>query len=82
MYYTKDYDAIIDNYIENCTDEEWKELLDKYNIDNEENYMGELREKIEEAILQDYLQLSFKEQVEMLIFFEKYRNKDEKEKSL
>lgn len=83
MYYTKDYDNIIDNYLENCSEKEWKKLLSKYNIEDNENYIGEVREKVENAIYQDYINSTFKEQVKMLTFFEKYKNleKEKQEKN-
>lgn len=74
MIYPNNFDEIINNYIEKCNQEEWGELLNEYNIDNTENYMGEVRQNIEESIKEIYNSLSYKEQIKMLNFFSKYED--------
>lgn len=74
MIYPNNFDEIINNYIEKCNQEEWGELLNEYNIDNTENYMGEVRQNLEETIKEIYNSLSYKEQIKMLNFFSKYED--------
>lgn len=74
MIYPNNFDEIINNYIERCHQEEWEELLNEYDIDNTENYMGEVRQNLEESIKEIYNSLSYKEQIKMLNFFSKYED--------
>ncbi len=60
------------NYIDNCTDQEWNKLLNEYNVHDEENYMGEVRENLEEAIMEYFEDEELEKQEEMLEFFKKY----------
>ena len=60
------------NYIDNCTDQEWNKLLNEYNVHDEENYMGEVRENLEEAIMEYFDDEELEKQEEMLEFFKKY----------
>lgn len=62
----------LNNYIDNCTDREWNKLSREYNISNEENYMGEVRENMEEAVMADFEDAEEERQEEMLKFFSKY----------
>ena len=62
----------LNNYIDNCTDREWNKLSREYNISNEENYMGEVRENMEEAVMADFENAEEERQEEMLTFFSKY----------
>ena len=63
---------LLTDYIDNCTDKEWEELLNNYNIEDEENYMGEVRENAEETIMAMFENSTEEEQAEMLRFFGKY----------
>lgn len=60
------------NYIDNCTDQEWNKLLNEYNVSDEENYMGEVRENLEESIMEYFEDEELEKQEEMLEFFKKY----------
>ena len=60
------------NYIDNCTDQEWNKLLNEYNVSDEENYMGEVRENLEESIMEYFEDEELENQEEMLEFFKKY----------
>ena len=60
------------NYIDNCTEQEWNKLLNEYNVSDEENYMGEVRENLEEAIMEYFEDEELEKQEEMLEFFKKY----------
>ena len=60
------------NYIDNCTDQEWNKLLNEYNVSDEENYMGEVRENLEESIMEYFEDEELEKQEEMLAFFGKY----------
>jgi len=60
------------NYIDNCTDQEWNKLLNEYNVSDEENYMGEVRENLEESIMEYFEDEEPEKQEEMLEFFKKY----------
>lgn len=77
---------LIDNFCENCTEEEWNELLNRYCIDDNEGYMGETRKDIEEAILNDYNFSDIDEKQSIINFLErktvygKYENEIEMEK--
>jgi len=62
----------LNSYIDNCTDQEWNKLSKEYNVSNEENYMGEVRENMEEAVMADFEDAEEERQEEMLIFFSKY----------
>ena len=67
---------VLDNYFLGCTDKEWEELLDKYCVHDEENYMGEVRDKLGEAIINEYENLSELERSKKRDFFSKYLGKD------
>lgn len=60
------------NYIDNVTEQEWKKLLKEYNVLDLENYMGEVRRKIEERIMIEFEYAEEERQEEMLMFFSKY----------
>lgn len=60
------------NYIDNVTEQEWKKLLKEYNVLDIENYMGEVRRKIEERIMIEFEDADEERQEEMLMFFSKY----------
>ena len=60
------------NYIDNCTVQEWNKLLNEYNVSDEENYMGEVRENLEESIMEYFEDEELENQEEMLEFFKKY----------
>ena len=45
---------LLNNYIDKCTEEEWKLLLNNYNIKDTENYIGEVRNNIEKAVIEEY----------------------------
>lgn len=60
------------NYIDNCTDQEWNKLLNEYNVSDEENYMGEVRENLEESIMEYFEDEELEKQEEMIEFFGKY----------
>ena len=62
----------LNNYIDNCTDQEWDKLLEEYNVHDEENYMGEVRENLEETIIEFFVDEELEKQEEMLEFFGKY----------
>ena len=62
----------LNNYIDNCTDQEWNKLSKEYNVSNEENYMGEVRENLEESIMEYFEDEELEKQEEMLEFFKKY----------
>ena len=63
------------NYLDNCTDEEWKKILNDYCIEDIENYMGESREKIEETIIECFKDMD-KESIESEINrYSKYLDK-------
>lgn len=62
----------LNNYIDKCTDQEWEKLSNEYNVSNEENYMGEVRENMEEAVMADFEDAEEERQEEMLTFFSKY----------
>lgn len=65
----------ITNYLDNCTDEEWKKILNDYCIEDIENYMGESREKIEETIIECFKDMD-KESIESEINrYSKYLDK-------
>lgn len=65
------YDSL-NNYIDKCTDQEWERLSNEYNISNNENYMGEVRKNMEEAVMIDFEDAEEERQEEMLTFFSKY----------
>lgn len=67
---------LVDNYIEKCTTEEWEELLDEYNILDVENYMGEVRENLEEAITEDYRSSDNEEKQKIINRLSKYITKE------
>jgi len=67
----------LDCYIDNCSDQEWGNLLNEYNIEDSENYMGEVRENLEDAIILEFEDADEDRQEELLKRFSKY---DEKEK--
>lgn len=62
----------LNNYIDNCTDQEWNKLLNEYNVSDEENYMGEVRENLEESIMEYFEDEELEKQEEMIEFFGKY----------
>ena len=62
----------LNNYIDNCTDQEWEKLSNEYNISDEENYMCEVREEMEEAVISEFEDADEERQEEMLTFFSKY----------
>lgn len=74
MTYHNNFDEIIKNYIDKCSIEEWEKLLNEYNIDDTENYMGEVRQNLEESIKEIYNSISNKEQIKMLNYFSKYED--------
>lgn len=67
------------NYIDKCTEEEWKLLLDNYNIRDVENYMGEVRNNVEEAVMEEFEDADKEQQEELLSFFDKYNPIDKEE---
>lgn len=69
----------LNNYIDNCTDQEWNYLLNEYNISDDEDYMGEVREDMEDAIIEDFNDAEEEKQEKLLKYFSKY---DSKEKEL
>ncbi|MDO5569427.1 MAG: hypothetical protein Q4G04_04895 [bacterium] len=52
--FNEELDSLVNNYINNCSDKEWKELLCDFNIDEDECYMGETRKNLSDAILEYY----------------------------
>jgi len=62
----------LNNYIDNCTDQEWEKLSNEYNISDDENYMGEVREEMEEAVISEFEDADEERQEEILTFFSKY----------
>lgn len=67
---------LIDNYCENCTDKEWEELANDYCISEDENYMGEVREKLEEAIIEGYKSSNQEEKEQLINRLSKYMTKE------
>jgi len=67
------------NYIDKCTEEEWKLLLDNYNIRDVENYMGEVRNNVEEAVMEEFEDADKEQQEGLLSFFDKYNPIDKEE---
>lgn len=66
----------LSNYIDNCTEDEWKKILNDYCIEDNENYMGEVRTKLEEVVLDSFNDMD-KESIEMEINkYSKYLNKE------
>ena len=71
----EDLQNTITNYLDNCTDEEWKKILNDYCIEDIENYMGESRRKIEETIIECFKDMD-KESIESEINrYSKYLDK-------
>lgn len=71
----EDLQNTITNYLDNCTDEEWKKILNDYCIEDIENYMGESRKKIEETIIECFKDMD-KESIESEINrYSKYLDK-------
>lgn len=62
----------LNNYIDNCTDQEWEKLSNEYNVSDDENYMGEVRESMEESVMTDFEDAEEERKEEMLEFFSKY----------
>lgn len=71
----EDLQNTITKYLDNCTDEEWKKILNDYCIEDIENYMGESRRKIEETIIECFKDMD-KESIESEINrYSKYLDK-------
>lgn len=62
----------LNNYVDKCTVEEWEKLISDYNIMDTENYMGEVRESLEEAVVEEFEVADEEQQEELLKFFSKY----------
>ena len=62
----------LNNYIDKCTPEEWEKLISDYNIMDTENYMGEVRESLEEAVVEEFEVADEEQQEGLLKFFSKY----------
>lgn len=62
----------LNNYVDKCTTEEWEKLISDYNIMDTENYMGEVRESLEEAVVEEFEVADEEQQEELLKFFSKY----------
>lgn len=67
---------VINNYIDNCSDTEWDRLLSEYNINNQENYMDEVRNNFIEAIMEFNWDESNKNISKIISRYNKYYNKD------
>ena len=70
---------LIDNFCESCTDKEWDELLKQYCISDNENYMGEVRKNIEEAIITDYNSSSEEDKRKIINQLNRYVNQEKTE---
>ena len=62
----------LNNYIDKCAPEEWEKLISDYNIMDTENYMGEVRESLEEAVVEEFEVADEEQQEGLLKFFSKY----------
>lgn len=62
----------LNNYVDKCNVEEWEKLISDYNIMDTENYMGEVRESLEEAVVEEFEVADEEQQEELLKFFSKY----------
>lgn len=69
----------LNNYIDNCTDQEWNYLLNEYNISDDEDYMGEVREDMEDSIIEDFNDAEEEKQEKLLKFFSKYDSKEKEQ---
>lgn len=74
--YLLDLTKYIDNYCENCTDQEWKSLLDDYCIDDQENYIGEVRTNLNYAIEEKFRDSDLYDRRKMLEYFKKHIYKE------
>lgn len=67
---------VINKYIDNCNDTEWERLLSEYSINNQENYMGEVRNNLIEAIIESNRDKNNKELNEIIAKYSKYYHKN------
>lgn len=70
---------LLTNYVDNCSAKEWANLLKKFNVIDQENYMGEVREKLEDAVMGTFEYLEKEEQEKLFKMFKKYELKQEPE---
>lgn len=71
---------LLNNYIDKCTEEEWKLLLNNYNIKDTENYIGEVRNNIEKAVIEEYEDADQDLKNDLFYFFYKHSvDKEEEE---
>ena len=71
---------LLNNYIDKCTEEEWKLLLNNYNIKDTENYIGEVRNNIEKAVIAEYEDADQDLKNDLFYFFYKHSvDKEEEE---
>jgi len=73
---------LVNNFCESCTDKEWDDLTNDYCISNNENYMGEVREKLETAIYENFKSSTEEGKEKIINKLSKYiiKEKDELEK--